>query len=164
MGCGILRLDVVFYFLGIICFALAIFIPFYDTINLITAAFMIVLILFGLLFMAFGYSTRPKKFQIIRQPPKPTETKPVEQKTPQRPPPPTQTSASSPTAAPKELAEIKIKGIGPRRLAQLKTLQITSVEELAKWSAADLAAKIGVSTKITAKWIEEARRLLGEIV
>ncbi|MEM2102553.1 MAG: helix-hairpin-helix domain-containing protein [Candidatus Bathyarchaeia archaeon] len=164
MGCSDMRLDVVFYFLGIICFALTIFIPFYDTINLITASFMIVLILFGLLFMAFGYSTRPRKFQIIRLPPKPIETKPAEQKTSQQPPPAQPPIIPSPTVTSKGLTEIKIKGIGPRRLAQLKTLQITSVEELAKWSAADLAAKIGVSTKITAKWIEEARRLLGEVV
>ncbi|MGQ9566142.1 MAG: helix-hairpin-helix domain-containing protein [Candidatus Bathyarchaeales archaeon] len=156
-----MRLDIVFYFLGIVCFALAIFIPFYDTINLITSSFMIVLILFGLLFMTFGYSTRPKKFRIIRLPPKPIETKPTEQKAPQQPPP-TQSSIPRPSVVSKELTEIK--GIGPRRLAQLKNLQITSIEELAKWSAADLAAKTGVSTKITAKWIEEARRLLGEAV
>jgi len=146
-----LRLDVAFYVLGIVCFALVAYIPFTGEINLITSAFMIVLILFGLLFIAFGYSTRPRKIPLIRQPPAPIETKP-EEEVPQPTPP-----AAEPSLPAKELT--KIKGIGPKRLAQLKALQIQSIDDLAQCSAKDLAAKTGISKKTTAKWIEEAKNL-----
>jgi predicted flap endonuclease-1-like 5' DNA nuclease len=145
-----LRFDIIFYFFGIICFVLAVcIIPFWG-VTLIPVAFLIVLLLFGLFFIASGYSARPKKYPLI-VPAKPTETK-VEEKPIQPPPTPS-----------KPLTELnKIKGIGPKRIAQLKALQITSVEDLARFSAEDLATELKISSKITAKWIEQARNLMKE--
>ena len=145
-----MRFDIIFYFLGIICFILAACIILFWRVTLIPVAFLIVLLLFGLFFMASGYSARPKKYKII-VPAKPIETR-VEEKSIQ--PPPTSS---------KPLTELdKIKGIGAKRIAQLNALQITSVEDLARFSAEDLAVKLKISGKITAKWIEQAQDLLKE--
>ena len=145
-----MRFDIIFYFLGIICFILAACIILFWRVTLIPVAFLIVLLLFGLFFMASGYSTRPKKYKIV-VPTKPIETR-VEEKSIQPPPTPS-----------KPLTELdKIKGIGPKRIAQLNALQIASVEDLARFSAEDLATKLKISSKITAKWIEQAQDLLKE--
>ena len=145
-----MRFDIIFYFLGIICFILAACIILFWRVTLIPVAFLIVLLLFGLFFMASGYSARPKKYKII-VPAKPIETR-VEEKPIQSPPTPS-----------KPLTELdKIKGIGPKRIAQLNALQIASVEDLARFSAEDLATKLKISSKITAKWIEQAQDLLKE--
>jgi predicted flap endonuclease-1-like 5' DNA nuclease len=50
-----------------------------------------------------------------------------------------------------------VKGIGEKRAAQLRALGISSVEDLAKASAKDLAARLNVSPKITDKWIQNAK-------
>ena len=147
-----MRFDIIFYLLGIVCFITAAYIPFYE-VNLITAAFIIVLLLFGLFFIAFGYSARPRKYKLITRP-KPIEPKPKEQPLPLQ-------------LLPKETSKphtklTKIKGIGPKRIVQLKTLQILSVEDLTRFSAEDLAAKLKISSKTTAKWIEQAQNLLKE--
>jgi len=52
-----------------------------------------------------------------------------------------------------------VKGIGEKRAAQLRALGITSVEDLAKASAKDLAAKLNISPKITDKWIQNAKEM-----
>ena len=145
-----MRFDIIFYFLGIICFILAACIILFWRVTLIPVAFLIVLLLFGLFFMASGYSTRPKKYKII------APAKPIEIKVGEKPiqPPPTPS---------KPLTELdKIKGIGPKRIAKLNALQIASVEDLARFSAEDLATKLKISSKITAKWIEQAQDLLKE--
>ena len=56
----------------------------------------------------------------------------------------------------------RIKGIGPKRVTALNALQIMSVEDLAKFSAEELADKLKISSKITAKWVEQAQNLLKE--
>lgn len=53
----------------------------------------------------------------------------------------------------------QVKGIGEKRAVQLKTYGITSLDDLAKADAADLAAKLKVSPKIVAKWITGAKEL-----
>jgi predicted flap endonuclease-1-like 5' DNA nuclease len=50
-----------------------------------------------------------------------------------------------------------VKGIGERRAAQLKELGINSLDELAKVSADDLTKNLGISPKITRKWIANAK-------
>jgi predicted flap endonuclease-1-like 5' DNA nuclease len=50
-----------------------------------------------------------------------------------------------------------VKGIGERRAAQLKELGINSLDELAKVSADDLAKDLGISPKITRKWVASAK-------
>jgi len=58
-----------------------------------------------------------------------------------------------------ELGLTDVKGIGEKRAAQLRVLGITSVEDLAKASADDLAAKLKISPKITGKWIKNAKEI-----
>lgn len=53
----------------------------------------------------------------------------------------------------------EVKGIGEKRAAQLKALGINSIEDLAKASAKDLAAKLNISPKITNKWTENAKEI-----
>lgn len=111
----------------------------------------------GLLFIGLGYSQRPRVQAVSR-------TVTVE-----APPPPTpavqepsvqtvQESVEKPAPVPKGLTEVK--GIGEKRAEQLKTIGINTVEELAKASADDLAAKLKVSPKITNIWIENAKKLV----
>jgi predicted flap endonuclease-1-like 5' DNA nuclease len=117
----------------------------------------------GLLFLGLGYSQRPK-----------LQAKAI------KAPPPTPSLATSPAPAPtvevakEEKPEIvveakpvpsmmeltKVKGIGEKRKEQLKTLNISSVEDLAKASAEDLASKLKISPKITGRWIDSAKQLL----
>jgi predicted flap endonuclease-1-like 5' DNA nuclease len=166
---GPLRLDIVFYALGIVCFIFtALIIPLFG-VTLLPVAFLIVFLLFGLLFMAFGYSTRPRHYRIIR-PSKPPEVK-IKEKPPQ-PPEITETPTAPPPSSPEQatLPELskppmeltRIKGIGPKRVRALNALQIVSVEDLAKFSAEELADKLEISSKITAKWVEQAQNLLKE--
>ncbi len=141
-------------------------------------------VVLGLAFIGLGYSQRPKtsattlstqtaissspSTQIaavtpaqtsiapkpITQEPLPTvsETspKPEEIQTPQ----PT-VEVQTPTAV-----LMGVKGIGPKRMEQLKALGITSLEELAGASDKDLAEKLKISPKITGKWIENAKTIL----
>jgi predicted flap endonuclease-1-like 5' DNA nuclease len=119
----------------------------------------------GLLFIGLGYTQRPRpQAKAIQAPPPPA-------------PAPTVTAPTSspavevvteekaaiiveakPTRSMMELTEVK--GIGEKRKEQLKALNISSVEDLAKASAEDLASKLKISPKITGKWIENAKQLL----
>jgi hypothetical protein len=51
----------------------------------------------------------------------------------------------------------RVKGIGPKSSKKLIGLGITSVAALAEWTANELAQKVGVSEKLTAKWITNAQ-------
>jgi predicted flap endonuclease-1-like 5' DNA nuclease len=64
-----------------------------------------------------------------------------------------------PTAQPAPGGLTDVKGIGEKRASQLRALGILSIEDLAKASAKDLAAKLNVSTKITDKWIQNAKEI-----
>jgi predicted flap endonuclease-1-like 5' DNA nuclease len=145
-----LRFDIIFYFFGIICFILAAtIIPFWG-VTLMPVAFMIVLLLFGLFFMASGYSARPRKYKIIA-PAEPVETR-VERKPIQLSPTPSKPLTRLDT----------IKGVGPKRIAKLNELQIMYAEDLARFSAEDLATRLKISSKITTKWIKQAQNLIEE--
>ncbi|MGQ9551487.1 MAG: helix-hairpin-helix domain-containing protein [Candidatus Bathycorpusculaceae bacterium] len=54
----------------------------------------------------------------------------------------------------------RVKGVGPKRAAQLMNIGISSVEELGKASAEELAAKLKISPKIAEKWIAKAKELV----
>jgi predicted flap endonuclease-1-like 5' DNA nuclease len=86
-------------------------------------------------------STTPVPMQVIAPIPVPT-------------PPPAETPAT-PTI---DLTEVK--GIGEKRAAQLKALGISSIDELAKASAEDIATKLKISPKIVEKWITGAKELV----
>ena len=157
-----MRFDVIFYAIGIICFLLAVLIMPFWGVTLIPTAFMIVLLLFGLFFLASGHAARPRKYEIA-PPTQPIETvKPIMKRTEERPvqqlPPEPIQPPTEPIKPPTELT--KIKGIGPKRIAQLNALQIKSVEDLTRFSPEDLADKLQISGKTTAKWIEQAEDLL----
>ncbi|MEM3726506.1 MAG: helix-hairpin-helix domain-containing protein [Candidatus Bathyarchaeia archaeon] len=107
----------------------------------------------GLFFASLGYTQRPKTKAIATEVPQTTQAVPAavvetEEK---------KVEIIAETAPKMELTEVK--GIGAKRAEQLKTMGISSVEELAKASAKDLAAKLKISPKITAKWIENAKKL-----
>ena len=63
----------------------------------------------------------------------------------------------SPIASTADLT--RVKGIGMKRAAQLKALGINDLNDLAKGSAEEIAAKLKISPKITKKWIAEAKDL-----
>jgi len=119
----------------------------------------------GILFIGLGYTQRPKpRPMAIKAPPSapPSATPPAP-----APPPaveivkeekPEIVVETAPTPSMMELTEVK--GIGEKRKEQLKALNISSVEDLAKASAEDLASKLKISPKITGKWIENAKKLL----
>ncbi|MGB9854458.1 MAG: helix-hairpin-helix domain-containing protein [Candidatus Bathyarchaeales archaeon] len=111
----------------------------------------------GLFFIGLGYSQRPRaqaKTVTVEAPLPPTpavqEPAAVEAQA-------VQETVEQPTATVKGLTEVK--GIGEKRAEQLKGVGINSVEDLAKASADDLAAKLKVSPKITKVWIENAKKL-----
>jgi predicted flap endonuclease-1-like 5' DNA nuclease len=127
----------------------------------------------GLVFVGFGYTQRPKTTTvplptgasepslspsqsqqqqqavvtpappepIVAEPVKPVETEPVEQ------------------SQPAENMLTKVRGIGEKRATQLKTIGISSIEDLAKASPKDLATRLNVSPKITRKWVENAKEI-----
>jgi predicted flap endonuclease-1-like 5' DNA nuclease len=105
----------------------------------------------GLLFIGLGYSQKPK-VTTIEAPLAPTT-------------PTTITEEETETvieAAPTVLKLTEVKGIGEKRAEQLNGLGINNIENLAKASAKDLAAKLKISPKITRKWIENAKKLTGK--
>jgi predicted flap endonuclease-1-like 5' DNA nuclease len=129
----------------------------------------------GLAFIGLGYSQRPKQAATpptanVPPPPSPTPQQQQQQETPAMltaPPQPTitdvvkQEEVTPIVQAPQPLASVltKVKGIGEKRAAQLKASGINSIEDLATASAKDLATKLDISPKITAKWIENAKEI-----
>jgi len=113
----------------------------------------------GFLFIGLGYTQKPKPQAIT-----------VEAR-PQAPAPEMPTPSPVPEVMKEEKVETvveitpqkmeltEVKGIGEKRAQQLKALGISSVEDLAKASAADIAEKLKISPKITGKWIENAKTL-----
>ena len=53
-----------------------------------------------------------------------------------------------------------VKGIGMKRMEQLRALGISSVDDLSKASVNDLAKQLNVSPKITTKWVNSAKELV----
>lgn len=113
----------------------------------------------GLFFIGLGYTQRPKP-QAAQTPPTPAApATPAPAPTPTPAPAETKVTEVIEVSKPKiELTEVK--GIGAKRAEQLKSLGISSVEDLAKASAKELATKLKISPKITGKWIEDAKRLI----
>ncbi|MGQ9506975.1 MAG: helix-hairpin-helix domain-containing protein [Candidatus Bathycorpusculaceae bacterium] len=111
----------------------------------------------GFLFLGLGYSQRTKPQVKTAEPtltpapaPQPTATEVMVEEKPVTPA----------EVAPPTLELTQVKGIKEKRAGQLKAIGINSVEDLAKASAEDLAAKLKISPKIVERWIEDAQRLL----
>ncbi len=112
----------------------------------------------GLLFLAVGYTQRPRAhISAIESPiPQPLAVSP--------PPPvielPKQEEMKAPEAPAVVTQLTSVKGIKQKRAEQLKTLGINSVEDLANASATDLASKLKIASYFTEKWIQSAKELL----
>ncbi len=65
---------------------------------------------------------------------------------------------SAPAAAKVAMELSQIRGINAKRVEQLKANGINSIEDLAKASSSDLAAKLAVSEKIVKMWIGIAKK------
>jgi predicted flap endonuclease-1-like 5' DNA nuclease len=65
-------------------------------------------------------------------------------------------------AIPVENALTEVKGIGPKRAAQLKAQGINTVDDLARASPEKLANSLAISPKITQKWVNGAKDLQKE--
>jgi len=142
---------IIFFVITVISFALELA-EFERNLWVVTTAIL------GLLFIGLGYSQRPKsQMTVIETPlaapaPSPAVTEVVTE----------ETKETVVEAAPTVVNLTEVKGIGEKRAEQLKALGISSVGELAKTSAKDLAAKLKISPKITEKWIENAKKLAKE--
>jgi len=106
-------------------------------------------VVLGLLFIGLGRSQRPKpEATTIEAIPVPTAPTAV-------------TGEKTETvmeAAPSVAALTEVKGIGEKRAEQLRALGISSIEDLAKASGKDLAAKLKISPKITRRWVRNAKK------
>jgi predicted flap endonuclease-1-like 5' DNA nuclease len=151
-----MRSDLIAYFIGIICFIVGLYIPLQFGYDLINTALLIVFFLFGFFFIMFGYSLRPRKLPLVT-PPKVTEAQPT------APEPEkieeTKAEETFPPEAKPTTELTQVKGIGPKRAAQLKAIGISTVQDLAKASATEIAAKLKVPEKIVEKWIQEAKNV-----
>jgi predicted flap endonuclease-1-like 5' DNA nuclease len=83
-----------------------------------------------------------------------TETQPVIE----TPPAPAIQTETAPNETAQESPLTKIKGIGEKRATQLNALGISTIEELAKASAEDVAKSLKISPKIVAKWVDGAKQ------
>lgn len=103
---------------------------------LIYSSIVFVLVLFGITAIIFGLSSRPRKQMMP--------------------------SIDSPLVVEPLMDLTRVKGIGQKRVEELKSLGIVSVVDLSTASAEQLAKKLQISSKITQQWIKEARDLLLE--
>ena len=141
-----MRADIPLYVIAVICFGLAVGLYLYSTmVSEIVSTYTVILAVLGAIFAGVGYSMRPRQIETVEAVKETTAKKAVTE---------TETRSS--------LQLVDVKGIGPKRAEQLRSIGIQSVEELAKQSSEELSKKANVSTKIAGKWIEEAKKTLEE--
>lgn len=171
-----MRLDYVSYAVAIVLFVVTLAAAVYSFAQ--QQVWVVTTVVIGIAFIGLGYTQRPRP----AAPPVTTSVPPPPPSQPQQQQEQQQQQVSEVTTAPTQptvtnvvkLEEAKpvvqqlqspaggltdIKGIGEKRAAQIRALGITSVEDLAKASAKDLAAKLNLSPKITDKWIESAKEI-----
>jgi len=150
-----MRSDYALYVVAIIFFAITLMSFALELAEFDRNLWIVTTAILGLLFIGVGYSQRPKsQTTVIETPltapaPSPAVTEVVTE----------EKKETVVEAAPTIVNLTEVKGIGEKRAEQLKTLGISNIEELAKTSAKDLAAKLKISPKITEKWIENAKKL-----
>ena len=141
-----MRADIPLYVIAVICFGLAVGLHLYSTmVSEIASTYTVILAVLGAIFAGVGYSMRPRQIETVEAVKETTAKEAVTE---------TETRFS--------LQLVDVKGIGPKRAEQLRSIGIQSVEELAKQSSEELSKKAHVSTKIAGKWIEEAKKTLEE--
>jgi len=169
-----MRLDYVSYAVAIVLFIVTLTAVVYLTATQ-QQVWVVTTVVIGIAFIGLGYTQRPRPATptvTTSVPPPPPSQPQQQQEQQQQVPEVTAVPAQSIVTDVVKLEEVKpvvqplqspvgvltdIKGIGEKRAAQIRALGITSVEDLAKESANDLAAKLNISPKITAKWIESAK-------
>ncbi len=136
-----LRSDQALYIVGILLLVIAGYAVFNRAVLtnsfggiLIFSAVIFVLILFGITAFTFGYSMRPKREL--------------------------RSSIEVPSTVESLMELTQVKGIGAKRAEQLKAVGVITVADLSTASAEELAKKLQVSSKITSRWIKDARDLL----
>lgn len=161
-----MRLDYVLYALAIICFIVTGAVAAYAATQqlwIVTTA------VIGLAFIGIGYTQRPRKepektMAVSPPPPPPTlpTPKPIETKTETKMPEIKVETPTAPTVQikPPSVRLLDVKGIKDKRALQLKAIGINSVEDLAKASPTELAAKLKIAPYFTGKWIESAKEIL----
>lgn len=137
-----MRADYLLYGVALVCLILALCLVYSSVYS--SMFYAITLVILCAIFAGVGYSLRPEE-AAVEAPAAPAAPK------------------TTPTVEAKPRIELtEVKGIGPKRSEQLKSAGILTVQELAQASAGELANKLGVSPKVTGRWVEEAKRLLGE--
>jgi predicted flap endonuclease-1-like 5' DNA nuclease len=159
-----MRLDYILYTVGIICFIITVGVAYMAAEQQLWIVIPIVL---GFAFLGIGVTQRPKQEASTQMAVAP-------------PPPPLTIARTEPTNVKQEIKveekkiepspviEIKpathelleVKGIKDKRAQQLKAVGINTVEDLAKASATDLAAKLKIAPYFTGKWIENAKQIV----
>ena len=176
-----MRLDYVSYAVAIVFFIVTLAAVVYSFEQ--QPVWVVTTVVIGLAFIGLGYTQRPRTATspaiTTAPPPPPVQPQPQQEQQPQQRQeqqvPEVTTALSQPIVTdvvkseeakpvlqPVQTPEhglTDVKGIGEKRAAQLKVLGITSIEDLAKASAKDLAAKLNISQKITDKWIQNAREM-----
>ena len=133
-------------------------------------------VVLGLAFVGLGYMQRPKARPIAVEASTPISGVPLTS-------PPTITDPGAPSlitasqqsqetvetvvtqegsagAPSKNISLTDVKGIGEKRAERLRSVGINTVEELARASAEDLAAKLKVSPRMAMTLIENAKKLI----
>jgi len=150
-----MRLDYTLYVLAALLLIITV-VPFVVTIAGVESEtrslWVVTTVVLGILTIGLGYSQRPKTKAQACQP---------AVAIPQTAMPEPQPVTTMETPAMTETLELtQVKGIGEKRATQLKAIGITSVDDLTKASAEDIAKKLQISSKITNKWIASAKELV----
>ena len=122
----------------------------------------------GLVFIGIGYWQRPHEEAIAQNTPQTaiTAMTPAVSVTASPPPPPAPKAETRPIPVvetkPPSAGLLDVKGIKEKRAQQLKTLGINTVEDLAKASPEDLAAKLKIAPYFTSQWIENAKKIIAK--
>lgn len=161
-----MRSDYALYTVAIIFFILAGMVLIYQV--EFKELWVVATVVSGLFFLGLGYSQRLKAhIKTVKEPtPPPAPQAPAAPALPQPPPPPPSAEVKveektvAERVAPLTVELTRVKGIKEKRAEQLRALGINNVEDLARASARDLAAKLKISPKIVKRWIEEAKTLL----
>jgi predicted flap endonuclease-1-like 5' DNA nuclease len=122
-------------------------------------------VILGLLFLALGYTQRPRPtasaFETAPplQAPIATQAPPVVESLRKEEPIVTEV-ASAPETPPKVIELTAVKGIKEKRAEQLKALGINSAEDLAKASPQELSTKLKIAQYFTERWVAGAKEVV----
>jgi len=154
-----MRSDYALYFLAIIFLAIATTMLVFVTTELERNLSALAAVIMGLFSAGAGYMLRPRTRTMTIEAPSPSP--PVTA----TPPPivePVQPKEVEVEAkpAPKLVELTAVKGIKEKRAEQLKTLGISSANDLANASAQELATKLKIAQYFPEQWIKNAKELL----